>query len=61
MRYKEPPSTRKGPNPFLFLGLSLASFGIFYYIVKRRETAYPASKQPRQHDNPLVPPRHRDK
>lgn len=60
MRVKEQISARKGPNPFLFLGLSVASFGVFYYIIKRRETVYPASKQPRQHDNPLIPPRHRD-
>ncbi|KAH7908013.1 hypothetical protein BJ138DRAFT_409605 [Hygrophoropsis aurantiaca] len=53
-------SSRKGPNPFLFFGLSLVSFGAFLYIVKRREVTYPASKQPRQQDNPLVPPRHRD-
>ncbi|KAH7921486.1 hypothetical protein BV22DRAFT_728207 [Leucogyrophana mollusca] len=53
-------STRRGPNPFLFLGLSVASFGVFFYILKRREATHPASKQPRQLDNPLVPPRHRD-
>ncbi|KAH7889820.1 hypothetical protein F5I97DRAFT_1847582 [Phlebopus sp. FC_14] len=54
-------STRRGPNPFLFAGLAAASFLTFYSIVKHREVTSPASKQPRQHDNPLVPPRHRDR
>lgn len=48
----------KAPNPFLFVGLSLASFGAFYLLARHRATTYPASAQPRQHDNPLVPPRH---
>ncbi|KIK82286.1 hypothetical protein PAXRUDRAFT_85278, partial [Paxillus rubicundulus Ve08.2h10] len=54
------PSTpaRKGPNPLLFLGLSLVSCGAFFLVVKYREATHPASKQPRHHDNPLVPPRH---
>ncbi|CCM06078.1 uncharacterized protein FIBRA_08325 [Fibroporia radiculosa] len=38
----------KAPNPLYFLGLSLASFGAFYWLAKRREATYPASKQPRQ-------------
>ena len=48
----------KAPNPLLFVGLSLASFGAFYLLARHRATTYPASAQPRQHDNPLVPPRH---
>ncbi|KAI0736504.1 hypothetical protein C8Q72DRAFT_767859 [Fomitopsis betulina] len=51
----------KAPNPLLFVGLSLASFGAFYLLVHHRSRTYPASAQPRQHDNPLVPPRHHDK
>ncbi|KAF9232011.1 ADK-domain-containing protein [Melanogaster broomeanus] len=49
---------RRRPNPLLFIGLSLVSCGAFFLIVKHREATHPASKQPRQHDNPLVPPRH---
>ncbi|KAH9914693.1 uncharacterized protein B0H18DRAFT_886695 [Fomitopsis serialis] len=51
----------KAPNPFLFVGLSLASFGAFYFLARHRAATYPASQQPRQQDNPLVPPRHHTK
>lgn len=50
---------RQGPNPWLLLGLSVASFAAFYVTVKHREQTYPASQQPRQADHPLVPPRHK--
>ncbi|KAF8124013.1 hypothetical protein EV363DRAFT_724944 [Boletus edulis] len=53
-------STRRGPNPFLLLGLILASGGTFYFVVKRREATHPASKQPLQRAHPLVPPRQHD-
>lgn len=49
---------RTGPNPWLLLGLSLASFATFYSVVKSREETAPASQRPRQADHPLVPPRH---
>ena len=48
------------PNPFAFAGLSLIATGTLYWLLKRRESTYPASIQPRQHDHPLVPPRQRD-
>ncbi|KAI9566548.1 hypothetical protein HD554DRAFT_2025314 [Boletus coccyginus] len=54
-------TVRKSPNPFLFLGLIVASGGTFYLIVRHRETAHPASKQPLQHAHPLVPPRQHDR
>ncbi|KAL1947490.1 hypothetical protein VTO73DRAFT_13214 [Trametes versicolor] len=50
----------KFPNPFIFLGISALSFAAFYATLKYRSITYPASAQPRQHDNPLVPPRHKD-
>ncbi|KZT03434.1 uncharacterized protein LAESUDRAFT_659924, partial [Laetiporus sulphureus 93-53] len=52
------PMPNKAPNPLYFVGISLASFGAFYYLVKYRAATYPASRQPRQHDSPLIPPRH---
>ncbi|TFK72576.1 hypothetical protein BDN72DRAFT_316924 [Pluteus cervinus] len=51
---------QKGPNPWLFVVVSLTSFAAFYSVVKRRETSSPASLQPRQQDHPLVPPRHKE-
>ncbi|KAI0670711.1 hypothetical protein C8Q78DRAFT_1037521 [Trametes maxima] len=60
LSFSMPPPQNKFPNPLLFLGISLLSFGAFYATLKYRATTYPASAQPRQHDNPLVPPRHRD-
>ena len=50
--------TRKGPNPLLFVALSLSSFAIFFVVIKHRENTNPASLNPRQADHPLVPPRH---
>ncbi|KAI0653219.1 hypothetical protein C8Q70DRAFT_928363 [Cubamyces menziesii] len=55
-----PPPQKKHPNPFLFLGITALSFAAFYATLKYRAATYPASAQPRQHDNPLVPPRHKD-
>ncbi|KAI0781280.1 hypothetical protein BD413DRAFT_462548 [Trametes elegans] len=55
-----PPPSNKHPNPLLFLGLSLLSFGAFYATLRYRAVTHPASAQPRQHDNPLIPPRHRE-
>jgi hypothetical protein len=52
--------TRKGPNPWLLVALSLSSFAAFYSVVKHREQTNPASSLPRQADHPLVPPRHKD-
>ncbi|KAF9026954.1 hypothetical protein BDZ89DRAFT_952578 [Hymenopellis radicata] len=46
----------KAPNPWIFAGLSVASFATFWFILKRRETTYPASSQPRHADHPLVSP-----
>ena len=53
-----PAPKRNYPNPFLFLTISVASYGVFWVILQHRQTSYPASKQPRQSENPLVPPRH---
>ncbi|TFK42838.1 hypothetical protein BDQ12DRAFT_676873 [Crucibulum laeve] len=53
-------SSRKAPNPWLFVALSVSSFAIFYSVIKRREQTNPASLQPRQADHPLVPPRHKE-
>ena len=51
---------KKHPNPLLFVGISALSFVAFYATLKYRSTHHPASAQPRQHDQPLVPPRHKD-
>ncbi|TBU28981.1 hypothetical protein BD311DRAFT_662308 [Dichomitus squalens] len=51
---------RKHPNPLLFVAVSALSFVAFYATLKHRSVHYPASAQPRQHDHPLVPPRHKD-
>ncbi|KAI0713333.1 hypothetical protein C8Q76DRAFT_620153 [Earliella scabrosa] len=50
----------KPPNPVLFLAISALSFAAFYATIRYRAATHPASAQPRQHDHPLVPPRHRD-
>ena len=52
------PSNRKYPNPFLFVGVSLASYAAFYYLIQHRQATYPASQQARQRDSPLIPPIH---
>jgi hypothetical protein len=62
-RQSHMPSTvtsRKAPNPWIFLVLSLSSFAAFALVVKHRENTNPASKQPRQADHPLIPPRHKE-
>ncbi|PSR75124.1 hypothetical protein PHLCEN_2v9309 [Hermanssonia centrifuga] len=51
---------RNYPNPFLFVGISLLSYGAFWLLLQHRQATYPASKQPRQADSPLIPPIHRD-
>ena len=53
-------SPRKHPHPALFVAISALSFAAFYATLKHRATTHPASAQPRQHDHPLVPPRHKD-
>ncbi|OCH95226.1 hypothetical protein OBBRIDRAFT_721014 [Obba rivulosa] len=50
----------KAPNPLFFVGLSVASFGAFYWLVNYRAKTYPASQQPRQRDDPLIPPVRKD-
>ena len=50
----------KHPNPLLFVAVSALSFAAFYATLKYRSVHHPASAQPRQHDHPLVPPRHND-
>ena len=55
-----PPPPRNHPNPLLFLAISALSFAAFYATIKYRAVHHPASAQPRQHDNPLVPPRHKE-
>lgn len=52
------PPKRNYPNPFLFIAISAASYAVFWAILEHRKVTYPASKQPRQFENPLVPPRH---
>ena len=54
----QPPGKRNYPNPFLFIAISVASYGVFWGILQYRQATNPASKQPRQYDSPLVPPRH---
>lgn len=51
---------RKGPNPFLLVGLTVLSAASFFVVVKYRENRYPASEQRRQADHPLVPPRRKE-
>ena len=46
--------TRKGPNPLLFVALSLSSFAIFFAVIKHRQGTSPTT---RQADHPLLPPR----
>ena len=46
--------TRKGPNPLLFVALTLTSFGIFFAVIKHRQGT---SLTTRQADHPLLPPR----
>ena len=46
----------KYPNPLLFLGITGLSFLAFAAALKHRESAYPASRQNRQHDHPLLVP-----
>ena len=53
-----PPPRRSYPNPFLFVAISAASYAVFYAILQYRNTAYPASQQPRQYESPRIPPRH---
>ncbi|ETW85580.1 hypothetical protein HETIRDRAFT_414588 [Heterobasidion irregulare TC 32-1] len=48
----------KGPNPALFAGVALLSFGAFYFLVNHRAVTAPASARPRPNDHPLVPPIH---
>ena len=55
-----PSGKPKHPNPFLFVAISGLSFVAFYATLKYRAATHPASAQPRQHDHPLVPPRHKD-
>lgn len=50
------PPPRKGPNPFVLLSLFCLSSAAFYLTIQYRAATYPASKQPRQFDNPLIPP-----
>lgn len=52
------PNNRKYPNPLLFVGVSLASYAAFYYLVLHRQATYPASQQARHRDSPLIPPIH---
>ncbi|KAF8344329.1 uncharacterized protein EI90DRAFT_3029304 [Cantharellus anzutake] len=47
---------RRYPNPFLLLSIPFLSFAAFAAVVKYRESTNPASKRPRQHPNPLIPP-----
>lgn len=51
---------RKGPNPWLLVGLTVSSFAAFFFIVKQRENSNPASFRPRQADHPLIPPRRKE-
>ena len=58
IRISMSPSNRKYPNPFLLLGVCLASYASFYYLLQQRQASYPASQQARQRDSPLIPPIH---
>lgn len=51
-------NNRKYPNPFVLAGVCVASYVAFYYLLQHRQTTYPASRQPRQRDDPLIPPVH---
>ncbi|KAF8502547.1 hypothetical protein BU17DRAFT_58691 [Hysterangium stoloniferum] len=46
----------KTPNPLAFIGLTILAFLSFAFVVQHRATTAPASKQPKQQENPLVPP-----
>lgn len=50
-----PPGGQKGPNPFLFLGLIVASFGSFALITKYRANTQPLSQSSRRSENPRAP------
>jgi hypothetical protein len=54
----KPPS--KAPNPLALVGIAAAAFGAFAYTVNSRQESHPASKQPKQRANPLIPPTAKD-
>ncbi|GFZ43935.1 hypothetical protein JCM24511_01655 [Saitozyma sp. JCM 24511] len=50
------PPSRRGPNPFLLLGLAVFGTVSFFVLTERRQQSQSSRDRPKAFHNPLLPP-----